>query len=78
MKIPVRLPGWRGGRSKLASWSRVRGSNSLSTGRWTPTQTVSIRPWLSKVTDAQSAFCEVESVSVSRPSGPSPFAASVW
>ena len=48
-------PGLRGGRVMEAFSSRVRGSNTFRRGPATPTQTVTIRPRESKVTEAQSA-----------------------
>ena len=68
-------PGWRGGRSYWASVSSVLGSSRCSPapfplGPWTPTQTVTIRPLLSNVTEPQSAVCDADTRFMSRPSGP--------
>ncbi len=63
-------PGLRGGSVKVARLSSVRGSSTSSRGPSTPTQIVTIRPRLSKVTDAQSADLKVDVTAMSRPSGP--------
>src|SRR2546430_3042504 len=58
--------------------SSVFGSNMTRVGRRRPTQTVTIRPLLSKVTEPQSALWNVEARRMPRPSGPGPRLASVW
>jgi len=65
-------PGIRGGSGKNASVSSVRASSRSSFGPSSPTQTVSIRPRESNVTDAQTPSRNVERFSMSRPSGPGP------
>ena len=47
-------------------------------GRRRPTQTVMIRPLVSKVIEPQSALWNVEARRMPRPSGPGPRLASVW
>jgi len=58
--------------------SSVFASSIVRTGWTTPTQTVTIRPRVSNVTDAQSAVCSVESVCMELPSGPVRTLVSVW
>jgi hypothetical protein len=65
-------PSWRGGRFIEASVSSVTGSFSMSTGRSSPTQTVTIRPCESNVTVAQSRTSKTSRRVVPRPSGPGP------
>ena len=54
------------------------GSMITSVGRRTPTQTVTMRPRESKVTEPQSAVFSVEVWRMPLPSGPRPRPASVW
>src|SRR3954470_11585799 len=77
------MPSWRGGRSCSASVSSVFGSSMKSPappapGPWSPTQTTTIRPRLSKVTDAQSAAWKADTRLTPLPSGPGPVLVSVW
>src|SRR2546423_2098771 len=58
--------------------SSVFGSNMTRVGRRRPTQTVTIRPLVSKVIEPQSALWNVEARRMPRPSGPGPRLASVW
>ncbi len=71
-------PGTRGGSGKLASVSSVRASSRNSFGPSRPTQTVTIWPRESNVTDAQSPSRNVSVRRMSRPSGPGPWWTSVW
>ena len=64
--------GSRGGSDCSASVSSVFGSSIRSVGPASPTQTVTIRPWLSNVTEPQSALKNVDVTVVLRPSGPMP------
>src|SRR2546421_42273 len=61
-----------------ASVSSVFGSNMTRVGRRRPTQTVTIRPLLSKVIEPQSALWNVEARRMPRPSGAGPRLAAVW
>src|SRR3954468_12091669 len=63
--------------------SSVRGSSKYrpappARGPWSPTQTVTIRPRLSKVTEAQSAEWNADRRWTPLPSGPGRTFASVW
>jgi hypothetical protein len=64
--------GSRGGSVCSASVSSVRGSSIRSVGPASPTQTVTIRPCASNVTEPQSALNSVDVTWMSWPSGPTP------
>jgi hypothetical protein len=71
--------GARGGSSKVASVSSVRGSISCSCGPARPTQTVTSRPRASKVIEAHSDPLNDDNVSMPPvPSGPRPTYVSDW
>jgi hypothetical protein len=70
--------GSRGGNGCSASVSSVCGSSIRSVGPASPTQTVTIRPCASKVTEPQSALNSVDVTLMPRPSGPTPRYVSVW
>ena len=70
--------GWRRGSGISSIVSRVLGSITTSVGRIRPTQTVTIRPRESKVTEPQSAVFSVEVWRMRLPSGPRPREVSVW
>ena len=72
MNTVARVRGSRGGSACAASVSSVSGSSMRSVGPAAPTQTVTIRPWVSNVTDPQSAVNSVDVIVVFLPTGPMP------